>query len=178
MNANRSVLLAGFVLVFGGALLLAGNLFDFNAWTLFWPLALIGLGVWFVTRPANVLPGAANSYRFIGDYRRTGPWQVTNEEIGQFVGDIELDMAQAEIAPGETHLRINGFVGDVTLRVPAGVGVSLSAASFISDIDFFGQHRDSILTPSEFTTPNYPSAERRLRVQCSFFVADVKIRQA
>ncbi len=178
MSSNRTVLLAGFILVVGGALLLAGNLFNFNAWTLCWPIALIALGVWFVTRPARSLPGAVGTFRFIGDFRRAGPWQVANEEISQFVGDIDLDMSQAEIAPGETQLHINGFVGDVTLLVPAGVGVSLGAASFVSDIDFYGQHRDSIFSPADFTTPNYAAAERRLRVQCSFFVADINVRQS
>ena len=178
MASNRTVLLAGLALVIGGALLLAGNLFDFNAWTLCWPIALIALGVWFVMRPARMLPGAMSTFRFIGDFQRTGPWRVTDEEISHFVGDVVLDMAQAEIVPGETHLQINGFVGDVTLLVPAGVGVSLGVSSFVSDVNFFGQRHSAIFTPADLATPNYSTAERRLRVQCNYFVMDIRVRQA
>jgi lia operon protein LiaF len=176
LRSNRSVLIAGFVLVLGGAVLLAGNLFNFNAWALLFPVALIALGVWFVARPVTSLPGGVSTNRFIGDYRRSGPWRAANEEISQFVGDIVLDLSQAEIAPGETQLRINGFVGDVTLLVPAGVGVDLGVTSFVSEVNFFSQHHDAIFAPADFTTPGYAAAERRLRVKCNYFVTDIHIR--
>ena len=177
MGSNRWIVFAGLSLVIGGGLLLAGNLFNFNAWLFCWPVGLIVLGVWFILRPATSLPGGVGTFRLIGEFHRSGPWKVVNEEMGQFIGDIHLDMTQAEIAPGETHLRINGFVGDIHLAVPAGVGVSLSEAAFISDIDFFGQHRDFIFTPVQLSTPQYTSAERRLRLEVNFFIADLSIRQ-
>lgn len=177
MKSNRTVLFVGLVLVVGGMLLLAGNLLNFNGWALCWPAALIALGIWFVMRPASTLPGGISSYRFIGDYHRKGPWQVVNEEISQFVGDIHLDLTQAEIQPGETRLRFSGFVGELVLTVPSGVGVSLTASAFVNDLDLFGQRRSVIFSPVDFSTPGYAAAERRLRVELTYFVADVKLRQ-
>ncbi len=177
MGSNRMVLFAGLALVIGGGLLLAGNLFNFNAWLFCWPVGLIGLGVWFVLRPTTSLPGGVGTFRLIGEYHRSGPWQVVNEEINQFIGDIHLDLTQAEIAPGETHLHINGFIGDMHLAVPAGVGVSLSGAGFISSINFLGQHRDFIFTPVQISTPDYASAQRRLRLETNFFITDLSIHQ-
>ena len=51
MGTNRTVIFIGLVLVVGGVVLLAGNIFDFDGCALCWPAALIALGVWFVTRP-------------------------------------------------------------------------------------------------------------------------------
>lgn len=177
MGTNRTVIFIGLVLVVGGVVLLAGNIFDFNGWALCWPVALIALGVWFVMRPASSMPGGASTYRFIGDVNRSGPWQVANEEFSQFVGDTHLDLTQAMILPGETRLRFSGFVGDLVLTIPAQVGVSLTAAAFISELDLFGQRRSAIFTPVEISTPGYAAAERRLHVEVSYFVADAKIRQ-
>jgi hypothetical protein len=178
MGTNRTVIFLGLVLVVGGALLLAGNLFNFNGSALCWPLALIALGVWFVMRPASSRTGGVSTFRFLGDFRRAGPWQVVNEEFSQFVGDIHLDLTQAVIQPGETRLRFTGFVGDLVLTIPAGVGVSLTATSFVSDLDLFGQRRSAIFTPVDFSTPGYAEAERRLRVETAYFVAEVRIRQS
>ncbi len=177
MGTNRSVIFIGLVLVVGGAVLLAGNLFNFNGWALCWPVGLIALGVWFVLRPGGSIPGGISSYRFVGDFRRSGPWQVVNEEFSQFVGDIHLDLTQAAIQPGETHLRFSGFVGELVLTVPAGVGVSLAASAFVSDLDLFGQRRNAIFSPVDFSTPGYATAERRLRVEMAYFVAEASIRQ-
>ena len=153
------------------------ELFNFNAWLFCWPVGLIVLGVWFLLRPATSLPDAVGSFRLIGEYHRAGPWKVVNEEIGQFIGDIHLDLTQAEMAPGETQLRINGFVGDIHLVIPAGVGVSLSGVGFISSINFLGQQHEFIFTPVQIATPDYTSAERRLRLETNFFIADLSIRQ-
>jgi len=177
MGANRSVIFIGLVLVVGGAVLLAGNLFNFNGWALCWPVGLIALGVWFVMRPASAMPGGISSFRFVGDIHRSGPWQVVNEEFSQFVGDIHLDLTQAVIQPGETHLRFTGFVGELALTVPAGVGVSLAASAFVSDLNLFGQKRDAIFSPVDLSTPGYATAERRLRVEMAYFVAEARIRQ-
>lgn len=178
MGTNRTVIFVGLALVIGGALLLAGNIFNFNGWAFCWPVALIALGVWFVLRPGRGTSGGAYTSRFIGDYHRNGPWQVVNEDFSLFVGDMHLDMTQALIQSGETHLRFSGFVGDLALTFPAGVGVSITASSFVSDLDLFGQHRTAIFTPVDFSTPGYAGAERRLRVEISYFVADARLRQS
>ena len=177
MGTNRTVIFWGLVLVVGGLVLLAGNLFNINVWALFWPVVLIVLGVWFLMRPASSMPAGITTSRFVGEMHRSGPWQVVNEEFSQFVGDMHLDLTQAVIQPGETRLRFSGFVGDLKFTVPEGVGVSLVASSFVSEVNLFGQHRSSIFTPVEFSSPGYATAERRLRVEMSYFVLDTRFRQ-
>ena len=177
MGTNRTVIFMGLVLVGGGVLLLAGNLFNFNGWAFFWPVALIALGIWFVIRPATSISGGISSFRFIGNDHRQGAWQVVDEEFSQFVGDIRLDLTQAVIQPGETRLRFSGFVGDLVLILPPGMGVSVTTSAFVSELNLFGQRRSSIFTPVDVSTPGYAAAERRLRVDLSYFVADAKFRQ-
>lgn len=177
MGSNRTVIFVGLVLVVGGVLLLAGNLFNFNGWAFCWPAALIALGIWFVLRPAGSMPGGISTFRFIGDYHRRGSWQVVNEEFSQFVGDIHLDLTQAVIQPGETRLRFSGFVGDLVITVPEGVGISLAVSSFVSEVNIFGQHRSTVFSPINFSSPGYAEAERRLQIELAYFVTNAKLRQ-
>ena len=176
-SSNRFALFLGLVFVLGGALLLAGNIFQFNAWAVCWPVALIGLGGWFVYRASRLPVGGAATLRLIGDLNRRGIWQLANEEINLLVGDVNFDLTQATIPVGETRLRFSGFVNEINLILPAGVGISLTSTAFVSNITFLGFKREAIFTPIDLASIDYASAERRLRVEANFFVAEIRVRQ-
>jgi lia operon protein LiaF len=110
--------------------------------------------------------------------RRKGTWQVKNEEIWTFLGDVFLDLTGAEIPGGETVYRIYGFIGDVDLIVPQGVGVSVSSAGFINDVKILGHKRSSIVFPIDFASEDYETAERKIRLDVAFFISDVKAKPA
>ena len=175
---NKGQLIVGLVIVLIGITLLVGNLFHFNLWDFFWPLVLIGLGVWMLLRPRTVRTGTKVQQRLLGDVRRSGEWQVTNEEFWILVGDLKLDMTAAQIPEGETLIRTYGFVGEVKLVVPEGVGVSISSTAFVTDAKVLGQKQDTFLSTFRFSSDNYETAERKIRLESTSFVMDLKIRRA
>jgi lia operon protein LiaF len=175
---NSGVLIFGGFLVLIGILTLFGNLFDINAWAIFWPLVLILLGVWILVRPRWIGARGPAELLFFNNLRRKGAWQVKNEEIWTFLGNVNLDLTSAEIPNGETKYNIYGFIGDVDLLVPQGVGVSVSSAAFVNDIKVFGRKRGSFLFPVEITSEGYEAAERKIRLDVAFFISDVKVKEA
>jgi len=175
---NKGQLIVGLVIVLIGITLLVGNLFRVNLWDFLWPLVLIGLGVWMLLRPRTVRTGTKVQQRLLGDIRRAGEWQVTHEEFWILVGDIKLDMTAAQIPAGETLIRTYGFVGDVKLVVPVGVGVSISSTAFVTDSKVLGQKQDTFLTTFRFASDNYETAERKIRLESTAFVSDLRIRRA
>ena len=174
---NRLGLFFGLVFVLGGTLLLADNIFQINAWAICGPFGLIGLGGWFVYRASHLPVGGSPTFKLIGDLNRRGSWQVTNEEINLVIGDVNFDLTQAVIPLGETRLRFSGFVNNINLILPAGVGITLNSTAFVSAITFLSFKRDAIFIPIDLASIDYASAERRLRVEANFFVTDLKIRQ-
>jgi len=174
---NRGQLFIGILLTLIGLMFLVGDLFDVNVWAFCWPVGLILLGVWLLLRPQLVSSDTAVRQKILGDIHRDGVWQVANEEIWIGVGDVDLDMTSADIPTGETRLRVFGFVGDVDVLVPEGVGVSVSSMAFVTDARVLGQKRDSFLAPVHLTSDDYETAERKIRLETTFFVGDLKVKQ-
>ena len=173
---NSGVLIFGIVLILIGVLILAGSIFSVNLWNFFWPVVLILLGFWLLVRPRwNGSMGSANFLLF-NHLRRKGAWQVKGEEIWSFLGDVTMDLTNADIPSGETVYRIYGFIGDVDLIVPTVVGVSVSSAAFINEVKVFGKKQSSILIPIEMASDAYATAERKIRLDVAFFISDVKIK--
>lgn len=175
---NSGVIFFGGLLILIGVMIMAGNLLNVNMWRYFWPFILILLGLWMLVRPRWVSPRGSTQFLILNNLHRKGVWQVKNEEIWSFLGDVFLDLTNAEIPNGETVYRIYGFIGDIDLTVPQNVGVSVSSAAFINEVKVFGKKQSSILLPIEITSEVFESVERKIRLDVAFFISDVKIKAA
>lgn len=175
--SNRTTIVIGSLIILVGFISLINVLFHINLWDYFWPIVLICLGTLLLLRPQMVTPGIQVRFIPLGDIQRSGPWQVTPEEIWTFVGDIDLDLTQAEIPVGETRIRILGFVGDVSVLAPQTVGISLSSWAFVTDGRAFGNKVEMFFSPLELASPDYESAERKVCLETTYFVFTPKITQ-
>jgi lia operon protein LiaF len=173
---NRGQVFVGAALVIIGVILAIGAIFRIDVWTFCWPLALILVGVWFLVRPRFLSQGTLSNVHFLGGVRRFGNWTVGNEEIWMFVGDVELDLMHADLPDGETILKIYGFVADVDVTLPESVGLSYTSTAFITDSRINERKLESIVMPVSYTSDNYATAQKRIRLETYFFVADVKVR--
>lgn len=174
---NSGMLVLGSLLILFGALALLSQLLGVNFWTFCWPVGLILLGVFLLLRPRLIPAGTILDMRLLGDLRRRGVWTVQDEEFWTLIGDTRLDMTEADIPPGETKLRVYGFVGETRLYLPPDVGFSVYSTAFLSETKILGQKQDTFLLPFEYASPGYESAERKVRLESWFFVADIKVEQ-
>jgi hypothetical protein len=174
---NRNQMLVGsFFILCGGAWFVA-SLLHISFWAICFPLGLILLGVLFlVARPPLFGTTSEGGAHFVGDIVRGGEWSVKNEEFYMFVGDVRLDMSRAQFPPGETTIHLNAFVADIDISVPSDVAVSLSSTSFVADVEFNGQHVERFLSGVQMSTPDYATAERKLRLVTTCFVGDVNVK--
>ena len=112
---NQGLILIGVVLIAAGLMFLLGNLFDINLGAYCFPVGLILLGVFLMLRPRMVAPGTRSDVLLIGDLDRSGTWDVTDEEVWAFIGDINYDLTKASIPKGDTTIRVTGFINDVEI---------------------------------------------------------------
>ena len=173
---NRNQLIFGSIIVLFGILLLIGNVFHIDIGALCWPIGLILLGAWLLLRPKIAPSGAPVTFILLGDARRRGAWKVAPEEFWTGICDVDLDFTQAEIPPGETAFRLYGFIGDIKVEAPAGVGISISSMAFITNAKFLGKHQESFFNPVALSTEGYESAERKIHLETLSFISDIKVR--
>lgn len=174
---SRGQLLLGFFLILFGSFALLGAFTNIDVGDLFWPSVLIVLGVWFLIRPRIVKDGSQAHIQILGDVLRSGQWPVTSQEFWIGIADIDLDLTQAEIPAGVTTFRIVGFIGDIDLTVPEGIGVAVEAMGMVSTIRFLDRKGDYFLTPVHLKTDGYQEAERKVVLETTAFIGDLKIRQ-
>ncbi len=173
---NRSAFWLGGILILIGLVYLAGALFHIDAGSLLWPLILVALGAWLLLRTRQIGPGTYADFRFIGDIKRSGAFVLAPEDTVFFIGDVDYDLTLAQIPSGETRLRMNGFIGDVDIFVPSGVGFRVICVGLVSDVHFLGQRRSSFLSPVDFTSPDYASADRKVFLEMGWFIGDINIK--
>jgi predicted membrane protein len=177
MRLQGQVLFGLLVVIIGLALLL-GNVLDIDVGQLCFPIGLILLGLWLLLRPRLGGADTALRMRIFGPIRRGGIWSVGDEEIWLFIGDVRLDMSQAEIAAGVAHVRVFSFIGNVRLQVPEGVAVRLSSMAFINDVRLFGRRRSGFLFPIHMSSQDYDAAERKVHLETMAFISDMRAKTA
>ncbi len=174
---NKSMLLWGMLLIALGAMFLIGNLTGIQVWAICWPTGLILLGVWTIARPYTIGPDTAIEQRILGDIKKRGDWQVRDKEFWMGVGDIDLDLTNAEIPPGETRLRCFGFVGSVKMLIPENAGVSIASTALLTDGKVLGQRQERFVTSLNVTSDDYEVAERKIKIETTYLVVDLKVRR-
>jgi len=174
---NQGQFYLGIVVVVFGVVLLIANIFDINLWIFCWPMFFILLGVFLIYRPKMMEPGTELTQKFLGEVQRSGLWQVVDEEFWFLVGDVELDMINADIPDGVTNIRTFGFVGDIDIYVPSDVGVMVNSTAFVSDVGMPDGKEENFLMPVHVSTNNYKMAEKKISLQTTCFVGDIKVRQ-
>jgi lia operon protein LiaF len=175
--AIRSELFIGSFLVILGIVWLGGNVLGVDIGALCWPAGLILLGTWLLVRPRIMKDGARVQFLLFGDVRRSGSWDLVNEEIWMGIGDVDLDLREAQIPPGEIVLRVISFIGDIDLLVPVEMGVSVNSYAFLTDSKIQNRKRDSFVIPLEFHSEGYSTAQQRLRLEAFGFINDIKVIQ-
>jgi hypothetical protein len=176
MQNRNQMLIGSFFILAGGAWFVA-SLLHIRFWAVCFPMGLIMLGVLFlVARPPLFGSTSEGGAHFVGDIVRRGEWTVKNEEFYMFVGDVRLDMTRAQFPSGETTIYLNAFVADIDVNVPSDVAVSLSSTSFVADAELNGQHVERFLSGVQMSTPDYATAERKMRLVTTCFVGDVNVK--
>ena len=174
---KQSQVLLGLALVLVGLTFLVGVLFRVNVWAFCWPVGLIALGSWLLLRPTLAGQGTKVRVHPLADVRRKGVWDVGDEEIWIFVGDVRLDFSEALLAPGESTIKVFGLVGDVTLIVPEGMPLSVSSYAILTDGKAYGERLDRFVTPYRIESEGYGEASARVLVEGYFVVNELKVKR-
>ena len=174
---KRWQIILGIVLIALGFFSLLNQVFpDLRIGRFFFPLLLIGMGVLLLLRPRMAGSGVVIEFPIIGDIRKTGSWEVTQHEIWWIVGSNRLDFTEAHFPSGEGQIKIIGFVAEIKIILPEDVGLCVESTAFVTDYKGLQRKEDRFLNTLEDQTPDYMTADKRVKVQAIAFVSDIKVK--
>ena len=172
---NRGQIIFGVLLLFFGFILLFGSIFRIDFGVICWPSLLILLGLYLLIRPTLRQSQGGVNLQIFGDVRHSGEFQLQDEENWQFIGNLRLNLAQATLSPGETTIRLYGFINDIDIYIPENIPLDISATGFLTSAKVFGRKRDNFVVPFSYQDDGYATAEQKIHLETIGFIIDLKI---
>lgn len=174
---KRWQIIIGITLVLLGIFSLLNQVFPgLRIGRFFMPLLLIGLGALLILRPRIAGSGVNVQFPFLGDLRKTGAWEVTQHEIWWFVGSNRFDFSEAVFPNKDALVKVIGFVADTKIILPEDVGLCVESSAFVNEYIGLQGKQERFLSPVEEQTPNYLTADKRVKVQVYAFVSEIKVK--
>lgn len=169
------------LLILLGLVFLAANLGVLVPdWSLFWPVLVILFGVWLVWRawqptPVSMVPMSWG----IGDYRPDLGGQVVHQaDFSHGFGDVDLDLTRAQIPDGENVVHVSHGLGDVTVILPRDIAVRAKGSAGLGNVFVLGERAEGFGPSVRFESDDYSSAARKLELEASVGLGNVKILRA
>lgn len=188
----------GLILVAFGILMLLDRFdyLDFGMlFNTYWPLLLVGLGLWIVfgrnrTDPviSASVSGVAENIKVtssndtldestvFGDVSvtvRSGAFR--GGEVSAVFGNCSVDLSGATLANGQSRLEVDTVFGAVSILVPSSLPVEVEAGAVMGSLEVNGEKSGGFLRDRKWTSGGYESARNRLFVDASAVMGDVRI---
>ena len=126
-------------------LLVRLQIFSHTVWHYFWPLLVIGLGLWILVRPARgagkkkiselTADDLSISQVFSGTKRRIDSRAFKGGKAEVVFGSAEIDMTQAALEGGQAELSVSVVFGEIQLRVPQTWQVVIDGTPVLGSIE-------------------------------------------
>ncbi|MEN8240336.1 MAG: cell wall-active antibiotics response protein LiaF [Chloroflexota bacterium] len=175
MNKKSQQILA-FILIALGGLYLAANFINIDPSDIFWPLAMIMIGLFFIFRPKGITAENAQFF-FAGDKDYAANWQVQDENLNMFAGDIFIDLGKADLPAGRTTIGVRCFASDIDINLPEDVGLRVSSTGFVVETKIKGENTSHVMTGFNYKSPNYDSAEKKFDLITQSFAIELSVRE-
>lgn len=163
----------GYVLMAIGLLLLVGgNLLMVIA------VILISLGLFYRKTRKMHREAAHLQKKSLIESIRWGrdPWVLRSMSIWNVLGEMEMDLTYAIPEQKETTIVLQGVIADVDLIVPEDMGLSVTASVIFGQTNVGLDKEAGLLNKMIYQSPNYWTADRQLKLEISYVVADIDIK--
>ncbi|AFC27896.1 hypothetical protein PM3016_955 [Paenibacillus mucilaginosus 3016] len=160
------------LLLIGGLLLLGGNL------PLIAAVILISLGFFYnKMRKVHKDDRHVRKQSLIESIRwGREPWILRNMSIWNVLGELQMDFSYAITEQKETTIVLQGVIADIDLIVPEDMGVTVTASVLFGQTSVGYDKEAGVLNKMVWQSPNYWTAERQLKLEISYIVADIDIK--
>lgn len=120
-------------------------------------------------------PRTANRH-WIGDVSLgSQPWVLADLDIWHGIGDVRINLATAHLEDKTYELRIEGWIGDVRVLVPASLPIETNVEMNIGDVNIFEHAESGTGRRVHYQDVAFDSASKRVRLNVRLKIGDVQI---
>ena len=198
---NSGSLFVGLVLIAFGAIFLLDNLGYIDSeyvFENFWPLVLVFIGLsMLIRRPrrfkqedlgGGTTTGEKRMFESSSDFvsrsavfgevdAKVYSKNFTGGNCSVVFGQIEIDLSEAQLAPGTSSLRLNSVFGSVRVTVPRGMEFSMNASLVAGELRINDNKRGGLFESSHYKSDGYDAADRKLMILASQVFGDIRVIQ-
>jgi predicted membrane protein len=134
--------LGALILLFLGVTFQADALTTFAVWSVAWPLAIVGLGVWLLLRrPAAPSAGTSSEARtdafalMSERVERVTSREWEGGEVVTIMGSTEVHLEEAELAPGGAEITVTAIMGGTEVFVPDDWHVVVDGTPILGSVE-------------------------------------------
>jgi lia operon protein LiaF len=120
-------------------------------------------------------PRVANRH-WIGDVSLgSQPWVLDDLDIWHGIGDVRINLATAHLEDKTYDIRIEGWIGDVRILVPASLPIAANVEMNIGDVNVFEHAESGTGRSVHYRDEAYDTASRRIKLNIQLKIGEVKI---
>jgi hypothetical protein len=80
----------------------------------------------------ELVPERRGAVAFMSSTNRDGDWILPRSfRAVSFMGNVELDLTNVRLGPGESHIEVRCLFGNVEITVPPGIRIEVEGQPFI-----------------------------------------------
>jgi hypothetical protein len=115
---------------------------------------------------APPVPERSGTLALLSHVNRGGDWVLPRLfRAVSFMGNVELDLTRARVAPGTSHVELRSIMGSITVRVPSDLRIELDVSPVLASVEI---QREAEST----TSPEAPL----VKITGTAFMASVEIK--
>jgi hypothetical protein len=85
-----------------------------------------------VVIPEELIPERRGAVAFLSSTNRDGDWILPRSfRVVSFMGNVELDLTNARLGAGESHIEVRCIFGNVEITVPPGIRIEVEGQPFV-----------------------------------------------
>lgn len=163
----------GYVLVGIGAFILVGSHFVVIA-----ALVLMSMGFFYLkSRQVHGEGTVLQKTKLVESLKRDKePWILRSMSLWYAVCELRLDFSLAIPEEKETTLVLQGIIGDIDIFVPEDMGLSVESSVLFGQLDAGTERESGMMNKIYWQSPNYATAEQRVKLIVSYIVGDIDIK--
>jgi len=118
-------------------------------------------------------------FTIFGDIKRINrATRLDSESITTLFGDVRYDFTRTSLEPGDHRVRIFTAFGDIKLRLPEGVGLSIDGFALFSDVEVETERSgEEEMTGTSYESENFASAPIRLHLTVFGLFGDLELKR-